>query len=56
MDNLIESILARAHSGRSPNREQLSLETTVKIAWGNVRTPSASVEVTADQSLSADSG
>lgn len=56
MDELIESILERAHSGRSPNRELLSLEKTVKTAWGNVRTPSASVEVTEDQSLSADSG
>ena len=55
MDELIASILARAHSGRSPNRELLSLETTVKNAWSNVRTPSASVAVDADRSLSADS-
>ena len=56
MDDLVESILARAHSGRSPNREPLSLETTAKTAWGNVRTSSASVEIDADQTLSADPG
>jgi len=56
MDELIESILERAHSGRSPNRELLSLETTAKNAWTNVRTPSASVEIDTDRRLSADSG
>ena len=56
MDDLIQSILARARSGRHPDRELLSLETVAKTAWGNVRTPAASLETTSDRELHADSG
>ena len=56
MDDLIQSILARAHSGRHPDRELLSVETIAETAWGNVQTSAASLETDIDQELYADSG
>ncbi len=55
MEEIIESILNRAHSGRVPNKELLSLENIARTAWSNINTQSASLTVRTNQELSADS-
>ena len=56
MTDLIQSILARAHSGRHPDRELLSIETVAETAWENIQTPAASLEIDTGRELYADSG
>ena len=54
MNDLIGSILERAHSGRRPDRERLSLDVVVTEAWNTVRAPGASLEVEPSRQLHAD--
>ena len=54
MNDLIGSILERAHSGRRPDRERLSLDAVVTDAWSTVRAPGAVLEVESSRQLDAD--
>ncbi|WP_253736580.1 histidine kinase N-terminal 7TM domain-containing protein [Halohasta salina] len=54
MDDLIESTLERARSGRRPDRERLSLDAVVTDAWSTVRAPAATLEVESTRRLDAD--